>query len=100
MTCMVLGQNVKGIGIVVGDVMAVGFKMAGVQHVYTDPDKVKKLLENHDIGLLIVTSKIFESLDQRTRDKVLASVKPAVVILDASEEKMRNYVKMITGAEV
>lgn len=97
---MVLAETVSQIGIVVGDIMAVGFKMAGVEHVYSDPGMVKSLLSNKDIGMLILTSKIFDILDEETKRRVLESVKPAVVVLDANEEKMKNYIKQITGAEI
>ncbi len=97
---MVLAENVSKIGIVVGDIMAVGFKMAGVEHVYSDPGMVKALLDRKDMGVIVLTSKIFDVLDEQTRNRVLASVKPAVVILDANEEKMKSYIKKITGAEI
>jgi vacuolar-type H+-ATPase subunit F/Vma7 len=97
---MVLAENVSGIGIVVGDIMAVGFKMAGVEHVYTDPGMVKALLDRKGLGMLVITSKIFEILDEATKARVLESRSPAVVILDANEEKMKEYVKRITGADV
>jgi vacuolar-type H+-ATPase subunit F/Vma7 len=97
---MVLAENVERIGIVVGEVMGIGFKMAGVEHVYSDPSMVKVLLDEKDIGLIVITSKIFEMLDEQTKNRVVDSVKPSVVVLDANEEKMKEYVKKVTGAEV
>lgn len=97
---MALGENVSEIGAVVGDIMAVGFKMAGASHVYTDPAMVHTLLDQPGMGLLIITSKVFELLDEHTRGRVLESTKPAVVILDADSEKMKTYIKKMTGVEV
>lgn len=97
---MVLAENVSKIGIVVSEVMAIGFKMAGVEHVYSDHGMVKVLLDRKDMGVIVLTSKIFDVLDEQTKKRVLESVKPAVVILDANEEKMKAYIKKITGAEI
>ena len=97
---MAIAENVSRIGIVVGEVMAIGFKMAGVEHVYSEASMVKTLLEDKDIGLVIITSKIFEMLDERMKERVVDSSEPVVVVLDASEEKMKEYIKKITGAEV
>jgi vacuolar-type H+-ATPase subunit F/Vma7 len=97
---MVLAENVSGIGVVVGDIMAVGFKMAGVPHVHTDPAMVRTLLDRKDLGVLIMTSKVFEALDADTKSRVLSSLKPAVVVLDADEGRMKEYIKKLTGVEV
>ena len=79
--------------------VVVGFKFAGVSETYTEAEKVKSLLDDPEIAVLLIAKDIFDSLNEEIKKKALFSVKPAVVILDESEDIAKVLVKSALGAE-
>lgn len=80
--------------------LAMAFKMAGVKEVHTNPDAVKALLKNKDLGLLMITKKILDLQDDAIKEQVFSSVRPTVVVLDESEDNMVALIKRMIGVEV
>lgn len=94
MTCM------ANLVIVAEDEISVGFKLAGVEEVYTDSSKVKEALDRKDVAVLVLTKQIFGLIDELTQERLKDSKRPSVVILDDSEESMNALVKLTTGIEI
>lgn len=91
---------------VIGDSdLRLGFKLAGVQETFTKDnyqEKIQKIIDRDDIGILIVEEDDLDVLSKRVRNNIESSVNPVVVPLseDAESERLQEKIKKAIGADI
>lgn len=91
---------------VIGDSdFRLGFKLAGVKEVFDKEnyeEKIQRILEDDEIGILVVKEEDLEVLSKRVRNEVGSSVNPVVVSLseDAESERLQDKIKKAIGADI
>jgi|Deesub1362A_J573_1020465.scaffolds.fasta_scaffold00261_2 vacuolar-type H+-ATPase subunit F/Vma7 len=107
-------DDVKGDRIVVlGDrLMCLGFRLAGVNDGYeVDPaeggERIEKLIEEPDVGIIIADQRIREHIDWKVAKKIEQIAKPVVVFIPSKEdvkkppkETLREMIKKALGLEI
>ena len=85
-----------------------GFALSGIKNIFevehTDEAErfVEKIMENKQIGIMIVDEKTVERLDERMREKLMVSVSPVVVTLStqSSQDELRRMIIKSIGIDV
>ncbi len=85
-----------------------GFTLSGIKNIFEveNPDeaerRVEKIVEDKQIGIMIIDEKTMESLDERMREKLLVSVSPVVVTLStqSSQDELRRMIIKSIGIDV
>lgn len=91
---------------VIGDSdFRLGFKLAGVQEVFTKEnyeEKIQEITERDDIGILVVKEEDLQELTKRVRQDIGSSVNPVVVSLseEAESERLQEKIKKAIGADI
>lgn len=86
----------------------VGFRLAGIRKIYAadDEEKVRenvtRVLEDEDVGILVMTSKDMEKLPPRLRTTLENSVRPTVIAIGQEEGgmSMRDRIKRSVGVDL
>ncbi len=84
-----------------------GFRLAGVKKIYEVYDKelepaVEKILEDRDVGILVMHGEDITKLSETLRNTVSNSVEPTVVTLGGSGESsnLREKIKQSVGVDL
>lgn len=93
---------------VVGDgEFVTGFRLAGVKKTYEVSDEkleptVKGILEDPEVGILVMHENDLNKLPAMLRDKLTESVEPTVVTLGGSGESssLREKIKQSVGVDL
>ncbi len=94
------------IAVVGGSEFVLGFRLAGIKkalEVEEAPNEVvRKVMEDEDVGIIIIDQKTIDKLDERTREDVEMSVSPVAVILseESSQESLRKMIKKSIGVDL
>ena len=70
-----------------------GFQLAGVRHVSSHAEDMNAWLRDNELGIIVTDTATFDALDERTKEDVLRSIKPVVVVV--SEQPQEDLRKMI-----
>lgn len=94
---------------VIGDTdFTMGFRLAGVRRVFPCgkkdfPAAVEKALADTGAGVLVISSEDYETLPERARDRISASLRPIAVIIskdESSAEPLRKLAKRAMGVDI
>ena len=91
---------------VIGDSdFRLGFKLAGIQEVFNKEnyeEKIQRVLDRDDIGILVVKEEDLRALSKRVRNEIDSSVNPVVVSLseEAESERLQEKIKKAIGADI
>ncbi|MEM4267444.1 MAG: V-type ATP synthase subunit F [Candidatus Woesearchaeota archaeon] len=84
----------------------VGFQLAGVRAMETEPNRVnesaEKLIEDSTVGIVILGQETYQLLSQNMKERVLQSIKPVFVVLSEQEssEELRMLIKKSIGVDL
>jgi vacuolar-type H+-ATPase subunit F/Vma7 len=90
----------------VGDeYFVIGFQAAGIRNAFVVGEKetFEELMEKDGIGIIITEKKVFDSLDERLKEKAMTQLKPIVVVLShdiGGEENLRLMIKRSVGIDL
>jgi V/A-type H+-transporting ATPase subunit F len=96
------------IAVIGGSEFVVGFRLAGIRKIYDvdDEEKLKRsvstVLEDPDVGILVMYAKDMERLPARTRSTLENSIRPTVITIGAEEGglTMRERIKRSVGVDL
>ena len=84
-----------------------GFRLAGIQKTFISDGKaqerVHRALEDKDIGILIMNAQEYDTLDEKTKDRVMTNVQPTVIVLShdvSAEESLRTMIIRALGIDL
>lgn len=85
-----------------------GFALSGIKSIFEVDNQdeaercVEKIIENKQIGIMIIDEKTAECLDERMREKLMVSVSPVVVTLStqSSQDELRRMIIKSIGIDV
>lgn len=83
-----------------------GFKLVGVRKTYVVPDedletKITELMEDKDVGVLILHASSMAKVSAVFRNKLIDSPKPVVISVgEEEEEDLRSKVKRAIGVDL
>lgn len=95
--------------VTVGDEnFVLGFEITGVKNSFivnssNANETFENVLGNSNIGIAITDKKTFATLNERTKEKVMTSVKPTFVILSfdmEAEENLKMMIKRSLGVDL
>ncbi len=84
----------------------IGFKLVGIRRTYAVPDdrleeKITEVMEDKDIGVLIVHAESIQKVSAVFRKKLVDSPKPVVISVgEEEEEDLRDKVKRAIGVDL
>lgn len=74
--------------------LALGFELAGIRTRVVDPDHLRsvlrEMLQQGDIGVVLLHQELFDRLDGRMRRRILESVIPLFLVVSPEEAGERN----------
>ncbi|MCP3682524.1 MAG: V-type ATP synthase subunit F [bacterium] len=94
------------LAIVGGEDFALGFQLAGVTKTFSVEDqpikKIKELMNDNEVGIIVVDKKTMEKIDRFDREDLERSVKPVVMTLstEESDENLRWVIKKSIGVDL
>ena len=96
------------LAIVGGNEFTLGFMMTGIKTVHevdsaSDASKaIQAVMENKNIGIMIIDQQTINLLDDRTQDEVSHSVNPVAVVLstETSQEGLRKMIMKSIGIDL
>ena len=94
------------VAVVGSDDFVMGFQLAGVEHIYPVKKEydavVGKILEDCDMGILIMEDACFQKLGQRTKDGLERMATPVLVTISekGGEEDIRKQIKKSIGVDL
>ncbi len=93
------------IAVLGSDEFALGFRLAGVRHVFVaDKDnymeKMQEAMSNADVGILAVKADELQYLPQNYRAKILDSIQPVIVPVGGNDSDLREKVKKVIGVDL
>ncbi|MBI4020634.1 MAG: V-type ATP synthase subunit F [Candidatus Aenigmarchaeota archaeon] len=97
------------IGVVGDEHFVAGFRLAGIRKTFIPAggksvtDAFRRAAEDRDIGLLIMHSRDFASLDEKSRERAMTQVQPTVILLShdiSAEESLRMMIVRALGIDV
>lgn len=93
------------IAVVGSEEFVVGFRLAGIKKVYgVSQDKLLETIvtamDEPDVGILAVHTKVLEQLPAQLRVKMLNSVDPVVIPVGEEEGDMRDKVRRAIGIDL
>ena len=98
--------------VVIGDnATCTGFRLSGIQRVFRAEGReaekrLAELLEQQEIGIIIVNEKIFEKMDFRLKKKIERTARPVVIAVPdktgagAEAESLKALIKRAIGIEL
>jgi len=98
-------QEIAAMG---SEYFVIGFQSAGVRNAYVVTKeninrKFEEVMENKDIGILIMNNDDFQMLNERLKEKAMVQVRPTVIILShdiSAEENLRLMIKRSLGIDL
>ena len=86
----------------------IGFKLAGIRKIYSadTPEKltesIQKVLDDQDIGILVLQSTDLEQIPRRLQITIENSVKPTIVTIGGKEAglSLRERIKRSVGVDL
>lgn len=98
-------ETKKTIGVVGNDEFTVGFQLAGIEKVFDNEnfeETIQELMDQEDLGILVVDEKDMEKLSKRMVREVESSADPVVVSLseEAESERLQEKIKRAIGADI
>ncbi|MFB6182473.1 MAG: V-type ATP synthase subunit F [Candidatus Nanohaloarchaea archaeon] len=98
-------EQKKKIAVIGDSEFTLGFRLAGVKKIYDKENfnqKIEKILNSEEIGILIMNEKDRENLTKRKKQKVEKSVDPVVITLseEAESERLNEKIKKAIGADI
>ncbi|MDD1657489.1 MAG: V-type ATP synthase subunit F [Methanomicrobiales archaeon] len=96
------------IAVIGGSEFVVGFRLAGIRKIYDaeDEEKLKRsvstVMEDPDVGILVIYAKDMERLPARLRSTLENSIRPTVITIGAEEGglSMRDRIKRSVGVDL
>ncbi len=91
---------------VVGDPdFVVGFRLAGIRKVHEtsteDFEKtVQGILESHDVGIMVLNMKDYETLSPSVKKRVVDSTTPVVIPVGTEPGDIRDKVRRAIGVDL
>ncbi len=84
---------------------SLGFELAGVRAVVAEArpeEAVTRLLDEEDVGILVMGQETFDALAADTRERVLIAPRPVTVVLseEESNEELRNMIIRSIGVDL
>jgi vacuolar-type H+-ATPase subunit F/Vma7 len=95
--------------VVVGkEEFTLGFMLVGIKRIINDIDKdstinnLKALLEDENVGIIILQQETFDNMPITLREKLVKSVKPVVVLLskDGDSGNIREMIIKSIGVDL
>jgi len=98
-------EKKKKIAVIGSEEFTLGFQLAGITKTYNPEnytDKIQKLVERSDLGILVAEEQDMNNLPKRARNTVENSVEPVVVTLSetAESERLQEKIKKAIGADI
>ncbi len=94
------------IAVIGSEEFSLGFQMLGVKRIYSigknrADDKVRELLGDHSVGIILISKDYQDSLSMRTRDDKNRTTVPVVVAIGRErDESLRERVKQVMGVDL
>lgn len=95
------------IGIIGDEHFTAGFQLAGVRKAYiANGDIIEKFnvaSQDREIGILIMNSKDFEGLDEKSRERAMTQVQPTVIVMShdvSAEQSLRLMIIRALGIDL
>jgi V/A-type H+-transporting ATPase subunit F len=82
-----------------------GFRLVGIRKIYSCPDeqleaKISKVLDDKDVGILVLHDSSLSKLSQQMRTKLRESIKPVLITVGEEEEDLREKVRRTIGIDL
>ena len=80
-----------------------GFRLAGIRKVIEvkDAEKdVKKMMEEANVGIVIMDEKTLDELDENIKEDVTNSIKPVFVVISEQQEELRKMIIKSIGVDL
>lgn len=96
------------LAVIGGNEFTLGFMMSGIKEIHevengNQAEKaVRNVMENKNIGIMIIDGQTMNSLDERIQEEVEMSVNPVAVVLstEASQEALRKMIIKSIGIDL
>lgn len=93
------------IAVIGGPEFIVGFRLVGIRRVFeTTPEtfekKVQELLDERDIGIMVICMKDMDRLSPSVRNRAVESTTPVVIPVGTEEGDMRDKVRRAIGIDL
>ncbi|MBP2031040.1 V/A-type H+-transporting ATPase subunit F [Methanohalophilus levihalophilus] len=90
------------------DQFVTGFRLAGIKKVYEIKDdselegKVNEIIDDSDVGILVMNSDDFNKLPETLRENLSESVEPTLVTLGGTSQSsnIRDKIKQAVGVDL
>lgn len=91
----------KSVAVVGGSEFTLGFQLAGIRNVH-DVRDVPDLLEQEDLGIVIISEEAMKELDSRVREDVVSSISPVFVAVsrEANQAELRKMIIHSIGVDI
>lgn len=97
----------KDIAIVGGERFTLGFQVAGLTKAFTlskdYPDQtIKELMDNPEIGLILMSENSYEKLSAEMKEEITNSVQPVFLVISEndSNEELSKLIKKSIGVDL
>lgn len=82
-----------------------GFRLTGIRHIVTAQQPsldLQRLLQNQDLGIVIIDQETMQAVDEDTQEKALASLQPVVVVVSetSAQDDLRNLIIQSIGVDL
>jgi vacuolar-type H+-ATPase subunit F/Vma7 len=84
-----------------------GFELSGVDASFplseTHPEHtIQELMDNPEIGLIIIKPNVLKTLDENMREKITQSIQPVFLVLSEQDtnEELRKLIKKSIGVDL
>jgi len=98
----------KEIAVVGTSEFTLGFRLAGIKNVIeisgkgTISEEIVPLLNNQDIGIIVIDDATMGALDEYTKERVVNSISPVVVVVgkEARQDELRKMIIQSIGVDL
>lgn len=97
----------KDIVVIGGKKFVLGFQIAGISKAFQlskeQPDRtVRELMNNPEIGLIIISEKSLEKVSEQLREDMLQSIQPVFMVVSdkGSNDDLRKLIKKSIGVDI
>ena len=82
-----------------------GFSLAGIRNVFeteNPAEAISKVMEDHEMGVVVIDESLMDKLDESEKAKLEASVRPVFMTLSLKEESdaLKKMIKKSIGVEL
>ena len=95
------------VGVIGSDVFTLGFRLTGIRKVFAAVSEeeleraVRAAASDAEVAVLVMETRDLNRLSPRTRNDLVASVKPTLVAVGAEEDNtLRNKIKQAVGVDL